>query len=253
MIKKASLLFNTVKHLKPIQVFYQLKYRLIKAGTLNDYDKFYLADNVSLLLFAKQPPVYLSYLGGNRFVFLNQEVQFDSEIDWDYQENGKLWNYNLQYANWLLQDDVSFEEKLRLLGSLYEWLNNGQLALEPYPVSLRVINVMRLFSHESKQDGTILANTYAELDFLSKRPEYHLLGNHLLENAFALMMGGAFFSNVAWLVQGQSILKKELEEQILFDGAHFELSPMYHQIIFFRLLELIDWFSNWSEKNNSFE
>lgn len=253
MIKKANLLFNTVKHLKPIQVFYQLKYRLNKAGTLNDYDKSYSKDRVCFLSFAEQPPVYPSYLGGNKFVFLNQAVQFDAEIDWNYQENGKLWNYNSQYANWLLQEDVSYDEKIRLLTSLYEWMNSGQLAVEPYPVSLRVINVMRLFSCENKADDAILANVHAELDFLSKRPEYHLLGNHLLENAFALIMGGAFFSKKEWTKQGQSILEEQLEEQILSDGAHFELSPMYHQIIFFRLLELIDWYSSWTLKDTSFE
>lgn len=253
MIKKASLLFNTVKHLKPIQVFYQLKYRLKKAGSLNDYNKSYSEDGLCLLSFTKQPPVYSSYLGENKFIFLNQEVQFDSEIDWNYQENGKLWNYNLQYANWLLQEDVSYSEKIRLLESLYKWLNSGQLTVEQYPVSLRAINVMRLFSHENKRDEDILSNTHAELDFLSKRPEYHLLGNHLLENAFALMMGGAFFSNKEWTEQGQSILEEQLEEQILSDGAHFELSPMYHQIIFFRLLELINWYSNWTLKETSFE
>lgn len=253
MIKKANLLFNTVKHLKPIQVFYQLKYRLNKAGTLNDYDKSYSKDRVCFLSFAEQPPVYPSCWGENKFVFLNQEVQFDSEIDWNYQENGKLWNYNLQYANWLLHEDVSFEEKSELLKSLYEWLDNGKLTVEPYPVSLRAINVMRLFSHENMQDESILANTHAELDFLSKRPEYHLLGNHLLENAFALIMGGVFFSNKKWTEQGQSILEKELEEQILSDGAHFELSPMYHQIVLFRLLELIDWYSKWSLKEAAFE
>ena len=134
MIKKASLLFNTVKHLKPIQVFYQLKYRLIKAGTLNNYNKDYSAEKVRSLSFAQQPPVYKSYFGQNLFVFLNQKVQFDAEIDWNYQENGKLWNYNLQYANWLLQDDVGYGEKIRLLTSLYERLNKGQLAVEPYPV-----------------------------------------------------------------------------------------------------------------------
>src|SRR5690606_30098391 len=75
----------------------------------------------------------------------------------------------------------------------------------------------------------------------------------LLENAFALMMGGGFFSNKDWIRQGQDILKKELEEQILSDGAHFELSPMYHQIIFFRLLELIDWYSDVSVKDGDFE
>src|SRR5690606_25573724 len=85
-------------------------------------------------------------------------------------------------------------------------------------------------------------------DFLSKRPEYHLLGNHLLENAFALIMGGAFFSNRDWILLGKQILTTELNEQIQSDGAHFELSPMYHQIIFFRLLELVDWYSNFEGK-----
>src|SRR5699024_1506252 len=45
----------------------------------------------------------------------------------------------------------------------------------------------------------------------------------------------------------------ELKEQILTDGAHFELSPMYHQIIFFRVLELIDWYSHWQNKETQFE
>lgn len=253
MIKKASLLIHTVKHLKPTQVFYQLKYRLKKAGTLADYGKVYNKDDICLLSFVEEPPVYASYLGENRFVFLNQIVHFDTNIDWNYLENGKLWNYNLQYANWLLQKDVTFDEKITLLHSLYERLNSGQLAVEPYPVSLRAINVIRLFSLENRTDDAILANTHTELDFLSKRPEYHLLGNHLLENAFALIMGGAFFSNKVWIEQGQSLLEKELEEQILSDGAHFELSPMYHQIMFFRLLELIDWYADWSLKEVEFE
>jgi len=32
-------------------------------------------------------------------------------------------------------------------------------------------------------------------------------------------------------------LQKQLNEQIMNDGAHFELSPMYHQIILFRVLD----------------
>src|SRR5690606_3527938 len=111
------------------------------------------------------------------------------------QDKGKLWNYNLQYANYLLQEDVSFDEKDRLVESMYDWLRLGDLPLEPYPVSLRVINVLRWFSNEGSSIDSILDAVYAELTFLSQRPEYHLLGNHLLENGFALMMGGGFFSN----------------------------------------------------------
>src|SRR5690606_7448376 len=41
-------------------------------------------------------------------------------------------------------------------------------------------------------------------------------------------------------------------EQIHSDGAHFELSPMYHNIIFFRVLELIDWYSNYKDRDDNF-
>lgn len=252
MIKKISLLYNTVKHLKPIQVFYQFKYRLNKAGKLSTYTKTYSKDAICFLSFCEQPPVYKGYLGKNNFSFLNLEVRFNNNIDWNYQEHGKLWNYNLQYANYLLQEEVPLGERKCILLSLYESLNSGYLPLEPYPVSLRSINCIRFLSHNKIVDSELTSYLHGELDFLTKRLEYHLLGNHLLENAFALLMGGAFFSNQKWTELGQKILLKELKEQTLQDGAHFELSPMYHQIIFFRLLELIDWYKQWEGKQTEF-
>src|SRR5690606_7451185 len=194
------------------------------------------------LSFKKLPPVLISYLAENEFEFLNLKVKFTSGIDWKYQENGKLWNYNLQYANYLLQENLAVNTKKELILSLYQKLDQGLLPLEPYPASLRIINSIRFISHNHLNEKTLNSFIHAEVDFLSNRPEYHLLGNHLLENGFALIMGGAFFSNEKWLAQGREILESELNEQILSDGAHFELSPMYHQIMFFRILELIDWY-----------
>lgn len=206
MIKKFGLLYNTVKHLRPTQVFYQFKYRLSKSGTLHKYySNDTLANDVCKLKFEKMPPVYKSYYGNGVFEFLNLHVDFGYEIDWSYEKHGKLWNYNLQYANWLLQEDMTIEDKLRYLKSMYAWLDDGRLAMEPYPVSLRVMNVVRMVSTHNIDDKQVLQKTYAELNYLSGRPEYHLLGNHLLENAFALMMGGAFFDNKKWIDQGQKI------------------------------------------------
>src|SRR5690606_8052686 len=154
---------------------------------------------------------------------------------------------------YLLQQEISNEKKAAVLRSQYVWLSDGRLPLEPYPASLRSINVIRWISECHDQDPDILQYLYADLGFLASRVEYHLLGNHLLENAFALMMGGAFFDNDGWLTLGRRILGKELDEQILPDGAHFELSPMYHQIVFFRILELIDWYSTWPQRDGAFE
>ena len=37
------------------------------------------------------------------------------------------------------------------------------------------------------------------------------------------------------LTKGAEIIKKELEDQVLNDGGNFELSPMYHSIILYRI------------------
>ena len=66
------------------------------------------------------------------------------------------------------------------------------------------------------------------------------MGNHLLENGFALFISAYFFQDKFIYKKAYSILKAELEEQILPDGAHFELSPMYHQIMLFRLLDCVN-------------
>lgn len=249
MLKKLSLLYNTIKHLKPIQIKYQLLYRIRKAKPLEAYRVPVDTKHINSLQFAASPPVYKSYLGDNEFSFLNRDHQFGEAIDWRFQEYGALWNYNLQYLNVLLQEDVELPEKLRLLNSVY----SSGIILEPYPVSLRSINVMHLISEQKCQDERLIENLYAELNFLSGRLEFHLLGNHLLENIFALLMGGAFFNNKDWITTAQTLLEKELNEQILSDGGHFELSPMYHQIIFFRILELIDWYSDWENRQTAFE
>ena len=89
---------------------------------------------------------------------------------------------------------------------------------------------------------------------LSKNLEYHLLGNHLLENGFALWFAAHFFDNAYYFKLSKRIIIKQLDEQILKDGGHFELSPMYHQLMLYRVLDCIklanlnpcDFLSTWT-------
>ena len=79
--------------------------------------------------------------------------------------------------------------------------------------------------------------------YLMSRLEYHLLGNHLFSNAKALIFAGLFFQGQEadqWLRQGRKILNRELQRQILSEGGHFELSPMYHALILQDILDLIN-------------
>lgn len=75
-----------------------------------------------------------------------------------------------------------------------------------------------------------------------------MLGNHLLEDGFSLLFGAFYFKDDKFYTRASEILKSELSEQILDDGGHFELSPMYHQIILDRLLDCV----NLVQNNNRF-
>ncbi|MEC3880170.1 alginate lyase family protein [Parapedobacter sp. 10938] len=252
MFSKLKTVFNTIKYLKFTQILHQVKYRLISPKTLKSYKGTRSVGFEPLLNFTMYPAVVSCWDGRAAFTFLNLRVDFEEGVDWDFQQHGKLWNYNLQYANYLLQPDVPNGAKIKVIKSQYEWLIDGRLTLEPYPASLRIINSIRWIVENQVDDSELLHYLYADLKFLSSRLEYHLLGNHIMENAFALMMGGAFFGYGPWLTTGGKTLKKELSEQIMPDGAHFELSPMYHKIIFFRILELIDWYSSWPNHDQNF-
>jgi uncharacterized heparinase superfamily protein len=81
-----------------------------------------------------------------------------------------------------------------------------------------------------------------QIRHLTRSIEYHLGGNHLLANATALVFAGAFFEGPEadrWRARGLELLDEQIREQILTDGAHFELSPMYHSLILEGMLDLL--------------
>jgi len=89
----------------------------------------------------------------------------------------------------------------------------------------------------------VLRSLAVQTRYLLKKPEYHLLGNHLFANAKALIFAGLFFYGkeaANWMNKGMQILNKQVKEQVLADGGHFELTPMYHSIILEDLLDLIN-------------
>lgn len=237
---------QTIRFLKPIQIIYQLIYRLTPVSSLK-LSRFIQQNSVKLTF--SHPPLLTGSItldpnSNHTATYLNLSETFTEGIDWSSHRYGKLWNYHLQYAGFLNQTDLTTSEKTNLLLDLYRHLTNGDLQPEPYPASLRIMNAIRFLCTEKVKETSRLAlerSIFADLQYLSKRVEYHLLGNHLLENAFALLMGGTFFHEATWTGRVESLLETELEEQILNDGAHFERSPMYHNIILFRVLEAVDY------------
>ncbi len=250
-LKKITRLYNTVKYLKPIQIYYRLYYAL--RNKLRRFSKFSykLSIRSKPIIIELEPSLFsLNSSDDNSFTFLNITHQFEDKIDWNFLGYGKLWTYNLTYFDFLHQKNMNTDEGLRLIHDFIDQSLHVKDGLEPFPVSLRGINWIKFISHHNLHDQKIDDSLYAQYQILMDNLEYHLLGNHLLENGFSLLFGAYYFQDDKLHVKAREILFKELNEQILGDGAHFELSPMYHQIMLFRLLDCINLLQNNQQTND---
>ena len=233
------LFFNTLNHLKLKQVFYQLYYRIINVKRTYTFTP----PNVGELKLQPFPQKNAKLKINNElydFTFLNQKKSFSKkDIEFGFNGFGLLWAYNLNYFEFLLQKDISKKEGIALLYNFYEDKRNSILN-DPYPISLRIINGIKFNLLHTIKDDFITKNLHADLDILNKKIEYHIMANHLLENAFALFVGAYYFNDKEKLNKARYLLKNQLKEQILNDGMHYERSIMYHNIILERLLDTIN-------------
>jgi len=245
-MKKLILLFDTVKYLKLKQIYFRLYYfvraRYRKASGFK-YELLKGSNSTTLKLSASIENKY-SNVEDSEFGFLNLSKKFDNNIDWNYNKYGKLWTYNLTYFEYLKE-----KEDLELIHNFIKNIENIKDGLEPFPISLRGLSWIKFLIKYEIVDQKIDNSLYAQYYILLDNLEYHLLGNHLLENGFSLLFGAYYFRDEKLYIKAKEILQEELEEQTLEDGGHFELSPMYHQIMLFRVLDCINLVSNNSWKS----
>ncbi|EIF51215.1 alginate lyase family protein [Sulfurovum sp. AR] len=235
--------FNTVKYLKFTQIKYRGYYTLrskIRKLTGFSYPLIKSASPVDLILQAgiTTPP---SYLGENSFRFLNISHSFD-KIDWNWRDEGHLWTFNLNYFDFINQEDIHKDEAIRLIYDFIDKIETVSLVngLAAYTISLRGMNWIKFLIRHGIRDKKIDDSLYAQYMILLDNLEYQFMANHLLENGFSLLFGAYYFNDEVLYVKAKEILKEQLSEQTLEDGANFELSPMYHQIILGRVLDCVN-------------
>ena len=245
---KIVLLYNTIRYLRLKQIFYRIYYIIRKPRLPERIDR-KLKNDSRRLNFRFGIKNLKSYDNGV-FTFLNIAHKFN-KIDWNFSEHGKLWLYNLNYFDFLNQDSISNDEGLSLIKDYIENQSKIKVGLEAYLTSLRIINWIKFISFHQICDKKIDSTLFKHLLLLNKNLEFHLLGNHLLENAYALFLGAFYFDDQKILKKAERLLQTQLDEQILSDGAHFELSPMYHQVLLLRLLDCINFLKNNKNKNDS--
>lgn len=205
---------------------------------------------LKLLLFIPSEPS----LSSDAFTFLNQKKVFsEANIEWDFPGYGLLWNYNLNYFEFLNQENLSAESGIKLI---YHFIDNAKIrsaSYDPYPVSLRGINWIKFLVKNNIDDPKIDESLFRQYVKLSYETEKHLGANHLLENGFSLLFAAFYFNDKKFFEKAENILFNELQEQILDDGAHFELSTMYHRIILNRILDCINLVKNNNAENNALQ
>lgn len=174
-----------------------------------------------------------------RFCFLNEEAILDRPVDWEASQKSLLWRFTLHYFHYLHLLDR--EEQVALCR---EWIAENPVGegvgWHPYPTSLRLVNWCRAELAASD----LLESLYRQAAYLSRTVETHVYGNHLLENARALVLAGCYLQGQGeadqWIEQGLSIYRDALAEQILSDGFHFERSPMYHALVLEGMLDVLN-------------
>ena len=251
---KILLIFNTLRFLKFLQIFFIIKKRVYKKNL------FYLQNSH----FKKRPsvgkwvddiPKSNSMLSQNVFIFLNKKETISLETDWNNKKFPKLWLYNLHYFDDLnsgIQSSYNNELRLKLVN---KWIQNNRrfygVGWEAYPTSIRIVNWIKWNFKGTLFSQIINESLFSQSLFLFNNVEKHILGNHILTNAKALIFAGLFFDGIEadkFYHKGIKIFIQEIEEQILEDGAHFELSPMYHSLVLEDLLDIKNIHEKYSKK-----
>jgi uncharacterized heparinase superfamily protein len=241
VLKRTARLFHTAKYLLPSQVAARAWRRGWRPAPRLDP-----APPRRALHGAFLAPVLhsQSLVAPLEFRFLGERHALQARADWNDPARSQLWLYNLHYLD-DLNAQGGADRSAWHQGLIGRWIAENPLGWgtgwEPYPVSRRLVNLIKWSLGGGSPDTGAINSVAVQARWLRPRFEWHLRGNHLLANAKALVFAGAWFAGAeadAWLAQGMRVLGRQLPEQILADGGHFERSPMYHSLVLEDLLDV---------------
>jgi uncharacterized heparinase superfamily protein len=198
-----------------------------------------------------------------RFTFLNEERLLPPPIDWrlsEFTAVDQLWRFHLHYHEFLYDlaaaaaethSAAITDQAWQIVG---DWIAANPLAdmrglsdaWHPFCISRRVpawIVLWLAAAPGGERAQLVLRSIAQQVRFLAAHLERDVGGNHLIENARALVLAGSFLDGAEadrWLGLGRKILRQELPEQVLAHGEHFERSPMYHAQMLDALLDIRD-------------
>ena len=260
MLRKIGNYYWTIRYLKPEQVLWRLGKKLGRkcalAGNVfrcqgetrrigvRELDQ----DSRFLARFSAKD------LMEDRVTFLHESETIRWEGEWHVESRSHLWNFNLHYFEYLHPlakafidtGDRTYLDKAAQM--ICGWIaanpaDRGGDGWSAYTISLRLTNWLGFLAAagDAMDDDFRRAmedSMFAQYAHLSTHLEKDILGNHYFENLKALVLCALYFHDDAFLPTALANFRRECREQILPDGMHFELSPMYHKIVLEGLLRV---------------
>jgi uncharacterized heparinase superfamily protein len=195
-------------------------------------------------------------LNSGHITILNECLPFHGGSSWSMvggRKLSRLWRYTLHYHGWLVElahgckGDNQLECEKLIVKYLGDWIISckiGSRGFNHYPWNSYTIStrldywrqLIAILPSKFWQDNLELKISFEEsfklqTQYLFDHLEWDLRGNHLLRDALGLINGASLIEgSIKTRVEKKSISMTldQIEEQILGDGSHFELSPMYH-------------------------
>jgi uncharacterized heparinase superfamily protein len=269
--QQISIFFWSIIHLRPAMIYWRV-HRAVKGALFRRFARTGLAKRLL------DPPVtaiphrtvpFLAPVVGceamqislRTFTFLHDRCTFPADRDTrraHLAARPLLWQFHYGYHDYLpalLRDGGASRDDV--LAFLAEWnadfpfLADGSrtASWHPYVLSIRIESWIRL---HAALDGDAGADAAGQLlaqgvdrmtRVLLRNMEYGTMANHLLRNVKALVLAGLFLQNATGtkaLRKGMRLLLREVSEQVLADGMHFERAPMYHVAMTSDVLDLVE-------------
>lgn len=261
MFKRVRNYIWTIRYMKPEQIFWRIGKRIgLKCALKGAHPARGCGQRIAIALpELDYDPVFLrrfspEELMQDRVSFLHEAETFLWEGNWHVDGRTPLWNFNLHYfefihpltKGYLESADTAILDKT--IQMIRGWIRknpreNGGDGWSAYTMSLRLINWMAYINAVGDDLAPsfreeLEESMYEQYVYLSGHLEKNILGNHYFENLKALVLCALFFGDSRSLPVFLREFRKECREEILKDGMHFELSPMYHKIVLEGLLRV---------------
>jgi uncharacterized heparinase superfamily protein len=184
--------------------------------------------------------------GELRLIGVSRNVAADTEAgiarwasaDWKAADAPLLWRFHLYYWDWAwaLAAEPPCPDAPAVFTSIWESWHAAVVpgrgpAWHPNPAARRAwsfCGIYRALVQGGPVDGPFLGELAAHAGFLRRSLETDVGGNHLIKNLKALAGLAVFFADEALLARTIRQLRRQIAEQVLPDGGHYERAPAYH-------------------------